>query len=197
MVDMVKEGKSQHTERYGDHSSSENLFDSDREEKQYPLRERKPKKFLKLHHTISGIEDDPVIVEDAMSRYNRGIWKNAMKDEYNSFIGSWRTCRRTCSQSEIFDYKNIRMLFVISVECDLLDVTTAFLDSDSEEEVYMNQPDGFVLPGEENKVCLLRKAIYGLKQSSWVCNERVNGVLIDKGIPKVKLRTLRSFQIEW
>ncbi|KAG5868898.1 hypothetical protein JTB14_014474 [Gonioctena quinquepunctata] len=85
MVDMVEEGESQHTERYEDHSSSENLFYSDREERRYPLRERKPKDFsnFKLYHTISGIEDDPVTVEDAMSRYDREMWKNAMKDEYN------------------------------------------------------------------------------------------------------------------
>ncbi|KAG5887921.1 hypothetical protein JTB14_003018 [Gonioctena quinquepunctata] len=88
MVDMVEEGESQHTERYEDHSSSENLFDSDREERRYPLRERKPKDFsnFKLYHTISGIEDDPVTVEDDMSRYDREMWKNAMKDEYNSLI---------------------------------------------------------------------------------------------------------------
>ncbi|KAG5888262.1 hypothetical protein JTB14_009061 [Gonioctena quinquepunctata] len=86
--DMVEEGESQHTERYEDHSSSENLFDSDREERRYPLRERKPKDFsnFKLYHTKSGIEDDPVTVEDAMSRYDRKMWKNAMKDEYNSLI---------------------------------------------------------------------------------------------------------------
>ncbi|KAG5893139.1 hypothetical protein JTB14_034159 [Gonioctena quinquepunctata] len=78
MVDMVEKGESQHTERYEDHSSSENLFDSDREERRYPLRERKPKDFsnFKLYHTISGIEDDPVTVEDAMSRNDREMWKN-------------------------------------------------------------------------------------------------------------------------
>ncbi|KAG5864403.1 hypothetical protein JTB14_001490 [Gonioctena quinquepunctata] len=87
MVDMVEEGESQHTEIYEDHSSSENVFDSDREERRYPLRERKPKYFSNLlYHTISGIEDDPVTVEDAMSRYDRKMWKNAMKDEYDSLI---------------------------------------------------------------------------------------------------------------
>ncbi|KAG5868900.1 hypothetical protein JTB14_014476 [Gonioctena quinquepunctata] len=88
MVDIVEEGESQHTERYEDHSSSENVFDSDREERRYPLRGRKPKDFsnFELYHTISEIEDDTVTVEDAMSRYDREMWKNAMKDEYNSLI---------------------------------------------------------------------------------------------------------------
>ncbi|KAG5875043.1 hypothetical protein JTB14_022025 [Gonioctena quinquepunctata] len=58
MVVMVEEGESQHTERYEDHSSSENVFDSDREERRYPLREREPKDFsnFKLYHTISAVK---------------------------------------------------------------------------------------------------------------------------------------------
>ncbi|KAG5877988.1 hypothetical protein JTB14_032219 [Gonioctena quinquepunctata] len=55
MVDMVEEGESQHTEIYEDHSSSENVCDSDLDERRYPLRERTPEDFsnFKLYHTIS------------------------------------------------------------------------------------------------------------------------------------------------
>ncbi|CAM8972700.1 unnamed protein product [Rhodiola kirilowii] len=38
-----------------------------------------------------------------------------------------------------------------------MDVKTAFLNGDLEEEIYMKQPEGFVMPGQEHKVCKLVK----------------------------------------
>jgi len=46
-----------------------------------------------------------------------------------------------------------------------MDVKTAFLYGELEEEIYMEQPDGFVVSGEENKVCRLIKSLYDLKQA--------------------------------
>jgi hypothetical protein len=47
-----------------------------------------------------------------------------------------------------------------------MDVKSAFLNGDLKEEVYVRQPPGFVVAGEEGKVCHLRKALYGLRQVS-------------------------------
>ena len=46
-----------------------------------------------------------------------------------------------------------------------LDVKSAFLKGVLEEEIYVEQPQGFVSEGKENKVLRLRKALYGLKQA--------------------------------
>ncbi|KAL8124691.1 hypothetical protein AgCh_012369 [Apium graveolens] len=63
----------------------------------------------------------------------------------------------------------IRMLIALASVHGLIihqmDVKTAFLHGELEEEIYMDQPDGFVASGNERKVCKLIKSIYGLKQA--------------------------------
>jgi len=63
----------------------------------------------------------------------------------------------------------IRVLLSMAASYGLIvhqmDVKTAFLNGELEEEIYMDQPDGFVVKGEETKVCKLLKSLYGLKQA--------------------------------
>ncbi|KAL3681776.1 hypothetical protein R1sor_024732 [Riccia sorocarpa] len=65
---------------------------------------------------------------------------------------------------------SFRLLMAIAAkedwEIEQLDVDTVFLNGDLSEEIYMRQPPGFEVKGEETKVCRLQKAIYGLKQAS-------------------------------
>ena len=57
-----------------------------------------------------------------------------------------------------------------------LDIKTAFLNGDLDEEIYMIQPEGFITPGREKEVCHLRKSIYGLKQASRAWSKKIQRV---------------------
>ncbi|GJX12094.1 zinc finger, CCHC-type containing protein [Tanacetum coccineum] len=62
-----------------------------------------------------------------------------------------------------------------------MDVKTAFLNGDLDEEVYMNQPQGFIMPGNENKVCKLIKSLYGLKQAPKEWHQKFDEVVLSNG----------------
>ena len=51
----------------------------------------------------------------------------------------------------------------MNLEVEQLDVKTTFLHGDLEEEIYMQQPEGYVEKGREHLVCQLKKSLYGLK----------------------------------
>jgi hypothetical protein len=55
-----------------------------------------------------------------------------------------------------------------------MDVKSAFLNGDLEEEVYVLQPPGFVIEGQERKVLRQNKALYGLKQAPRAWNTKLD-----------------------
>jgi histone deacetylase 1/2 len=63
-----------------------------------------------------------------------------------------------------------------------MDVRTAFLNGILQEEVYVKQPKGFVIPGQENLVYKLKKSLYGLRQSSRSWYTRIDSVLRSLGL---------------
>src|SRR5438477_10963763 len=60
-----------------------------------------------------------------------------------------------------------------------MDVNTAFLYSSLAEEVYVKQPERLEIPGKENWVCKLNRALYGLKQSPWAWFSLIAPTLVD------------------
>ena len=59
-----------------------------------------------------------------------------------------------------------------------MDVKTAFLNGELEEEIYMKQPEWFIAKGNEHKVCRLVKSLYGLKQAPKQWHKRFDDVMI-------------------
>ena len=51
------------------------------------------------------------------------------------------------------------------LELEQLDVKTTFSHGELEEEIYMDQPEGFIVPCKQDYVCKLKRSLYGLKQS--------------------------------
>ena len=62
-----------------------------------------------------------------------------------------------------------------------MDVKSAFLNSDLKEEVYVHQPPGFAIPGQEGKVLRLRKALYDLQQAPRAWNAKLDSTLNKMG----------------
>nr|AAT77039.1 putative gag-pol polyprotein [Oryza sativa Japonica Group] len=60
-------------------------------------------------------------------------------------------------------------------------IRTAFLNGELEEEIYMDQPDGYVLEGQEGMVCKLLKSLYGLKQAPKQWHEKFDKTLTSVG----------------
>nr|GFA43330.1 retrovirus-related Pol polyprotein from transposon TNT 1-94 [Tanacetum cinerariifolium] len=65
-----------------------------------------------------------------------------------------------------------------------MDVKTSFLYGPLKEEVYVNQPDGFVDPYHPDKVYRLKKALYGLKQPPKTWYDELSNFLVSKGFSK-------------
>ena len=59
----------------------------------------------------------------------------------------------------------LSLVVVEDLHLEQLDVKTSFLHGDLEEDIYMQQPQGYEVKGEENLVCRLKKSLYGLKQA--------------------------------
>lgn len=65
-----------------------------------------------------------------------------------------------------------------------LDVKSAFLHGEIKEDVYVKQPEGYVIKGSEDKVYKLKKALYELKQAPRAWFSRIETFFIDEGFDR-------------
>ena len=90
--------------------------------------------------------------------------------------------------SPVARFESLRLLLALATledwEIHQMDVKSAFLNGVLDEEIYMEQPIGFITTGKETKVCHLKKAIYGLKQASRAWNLQFHGLLTGIGFKR-------------
>ena len=84
-------------------------------------------------------------------------------DEVFAPVTRMETIRLLIAQATQFKWKIFQM-----------DVKSAFLNGVLEEEVYVEQPPGYMKIGEENKVLKLKNAFYGLKQAPRAWNTHID-----------------------
>nr|GEY47892.1 retrovirus-related Pol polyprotein from transposon TNT 1-94 [Tanacetum cinerariifolium] len=152
--------------------------------------------------TVSQIE--PKNIKETMAD---SAWIEAMKEELHQFDrldentiihNKARRVAKGYNQQEEIDFEEsfapvarleVVRLFVAYAACKSfpiyqMDVKTAFLNGPLKEEVYVNQPDGFVDPHHPNKVYRLKKALYGLKQAPRAWYDELFNFLVSKGFSK-------------
>jgi hypothetical protein len=90
--------------------------------------------------------------------------------------------------SPVVKMSSIRVVLSLAASLDLeieqMDVKTAFLHGDLEEEIYMEQPEGFRVKGKEDYVCRLKKSLYGLKQAPRQWYKKFESVMQEQGYRK-------------
>ena len=79
------------------------------------------------------------------------------------------------------------LVATLDLECEQLDVETAFLHGEFEEEIYMEQQEGFIEKGKEGLLCRLKKSLYGLKQTPRQWYKKFDSFMLEHGFQRLKL----------
>ncbi|GJU32745.1 zinc finger, CCHC-type containing protein [Tanacetum coccineum] len=145
------------------------------------------------------IEEDHRTYNEAMQSCDAAFRKEAIDDEIGSIMenNTWvlSDLPPDFRQKEGIDYfdtyapvtriTTIRLLLALAAIHNLvihqMDVKIEFLNGDLDEKVYMKQPEGFVMPGNEHKVCKLVKSLYGLKQAPKQWHQKFDDVVLSSG----------------
>ncbi|GJW50590.1 retrovirus-related pol polyprotein from transposon TNT 1-94 [Tanacetum coccineum] len=126
------------------------------------------------------------------------IWKNECDEENTIIHKKARLVAKGYAQKEGIDFEEsfapvarleaIRLFVAYAAHKSFtiyhMDVKTTFLYGPLNEELYVNQPDGFVDPYHPDKVYHPKKALYGLKQALRVWYDELSNFLVSKGFLK-------------
>ncbi|GKA51263.1 retrotransposon protein, putative, ty1-copia subclass [Tanacetum coccineum] len=149
---------------------------------------------LKKNHTWELVDQPPgqkLISCKWLYKIKEGI-EGVQKPRYKArVVARGFTQRAGIDYNEVFSpvvrHTSIRVILSLTAcedyELEQLDVKTAFLHGNLEETIYMRQPPGFE-EGTGNKVCLLKKSLYGLKQSPRQWYKRFDVYMISNGFSR-------------
>jgi hypothetical protein len=88
-------------------------------------------------------------------------------------------------------FTSIRIILSLAAHHGLMlhqmDVKTAFLNGQLDEDIYMKQPEGFIDSRNPDHVCKLKRALYGLKQSPRMWNQTIDSFMREIGMTKCKM----------
>ncbi len=102
--------------------------------------------------------------------------------------------------SPVVHIENLQLLLAIMTVLDLkihqMDVDTTFLNTELTEEVYIEQPEGFIDPDKPHHVCRLLKSLYGLKQALHKWNHTLDAHLCDNNF-KPTVTNLCIYVHQW
>ncbi|RVW98223.1 Retrovirus-related Pol polyprotein from transposon RE2 [Vitis vinifera] len=155
------------------------------------------------HEALSHPGWRQAMVDEMAALHSNGTWDLVVLPPGKSTVG----CRWVYAVKVGPDDCFCRLLLSMAAMCSWplyqLDIKNAFLHGDLVEEVYMEQPPGFVAQGESGLVCRLRRSLYGLKQSPRAWFSRFSSVVQEfgmlrssdqDGIQKLKQHLFTHFQ---
>ncbi|GJT84043.1 zinc finger, CCHC-type containing protein [Tanacetum coccineum] len=160
-----------------------------------------------LTNTRSNVDDDPKTFDEAIKSQDVISGKKSINDEMDSIMGNntwalvdlppgykslgckWIFKRKMKVDGTIEKFKARLVIHGFRQKSGIdyfntyapMDVKTTFFNGELDEEVYMNQPWGFTMFGNENKVFKLVKSLYGLKQAPKQCHQKFDEVVLSSG----------------
>nr|GEW22315.1 hypothetical protein [Tanacetum cinerariifolium] len=152
---------------------------------------------------------EPITFQEVINSSDKDEWVRAMKEEMSAqkprykarLVDRGFTRRAGIDYNEVFSpvvrHTSIRVILSLTAcedyELEQLDVKMAFLHGNLKETIYMRQPPGFE---EEmgNKVCLLKKSLYGLKQSLRQWYKRFDVYMINNGFSRISYNSCVYFK---
>ncbi|KAE8704670.1 hypothetical protein F3Y22_tig00110447pilonHSYRG00005 [Hibiscus syriacus] len=174
-----------------------------------------------LHYLLLTDNGEPECYDEAMQVEDSVKWESSMKDEMDSLLSNqtWELAELPPGKKarhnkwiyrikeEHDGRKHYKARLVVkaaeNLHLEQLDVKTAFLHSDLEEEIYMRQPEGFI--EADKKICRLKKSLYGLKQAPRQWYKKFDSFMSSSGFTRCqaghccyikRLRHARDYKLE-